>query len=487
MFAWVKNNLFSHRSFGQVLVKNVFWLMSGEIVSRVLRAGVVIYAARILGAASYGAFAFAMAISNFLAIFADFGVTPILSREIARNPEEKKSHIFHGIVIKAALLAFNIIAVLFVIPRFVALEESKILFPLIALMLTFDSARDLIVSVFKAMERMEFEAAIKIFVNLFIALLGIYALRTIASSFSLMAAYVISGALGFILALFILLPFLEKGKVMFRRERAQNILSSAWPIAILALIGTVLLSTDMIMLGWLASPEELGFYAAAQRPIQLFYMFFGIVGSALFPAIMRLSKANEKSKLGWITEKGLLMNFSFALPMLIGGFLLREEIILLLYGSPYLVATASFGILLFTFILMVPTGILSNVLIAYNMQKKFFKFSLFTALVNIILNFILVSALGIIGAAFATLCSQALNNLFLYRAVARELKFKILSGTSKILVAGALMGLIIFALKTLAIQTMPLIGIGILTYFIFLLMLREKLLLDLFNILKRQS
>ena len=484
MLNWIKNNLFVHRSLGQVLVKNVFWLMSGEAVSRVVRAGVVIYAARILGAASYGAFAFATAIANFLAILSDFGVTPILSREIARDPERKKYHLLHGVLLKAGLLFINVVAVLLIIPQFVTLEESKMLFPLLAVMLVFDSARDLIMAVLRAMERMELEAGVKIFSNLLIAGVGLYFLKVFATSYSLMGAYVIGGGLGFVLALLLLLPFLEKKKVIISRASLRAMLSSSWPLAILALIGTVLLSTDVVMLGWLSSPEEVGFYAAAQRPIILFYMFFGLVGSALFPVIMRLSKEGVLPKLRRIAEVGMRTNLAVALPMVVGGFLLREQIILLLYEIPYLAAISSFTILLFTFIAMVPSGVLTNFIIAYDMQRRFFKFSIFTAIFNILLNFTLVPIFGIVGAACATLSSQILISFFLIRSARKIIRFNPLQKSLKIFLAALIMGGSIVLLQTVVSSVLALIGIGMIIYIAVLLVLREGLVADMFKVMR---
>ena len=52
----------------QTIAKNTFWLFFGQMMSRVLRAIIVIYAARVLGAASWGAFSYALGIAAFLTI-----------------------------------------------------------------------------------------------------------------------------------------------------------------------------------------------------------------------------------------------------------------------------------------------------------------------------------------------------------------------------------------------------------------------------------
>ena len=52
----IKSFLFENKTLRQTVVKNVFWLFSGQMIGRLLRAAVVVYAARILGAEGWGLF-----------------------------------------------------------------------------------------------------------------------------------------------------------------------------------------------------------------------------------------------------------------------------------------------------------------------------------------------------------------------------------------------------------------------------------------------
>jgi len=74
----------------QTVAKNTFWLGVAEGVTRFLKLFLIIYVARILGATEYGKFTFALAFVSLFAIFSDFGISTIATREIAREKEKEK-------------------------------------------------------------------------------------------------------------------------------------------------------------------------------------------------------------------------------------------------------------------------------------------------------------------------------------------------------------------------------------------------------------
>ncbi|MBU4078308.1 oligosaccharide flippase family protein, partial [Patescibacteria group bacterium] len=82
--------LFRNLGTKQTIAKNTFWLAVAEGVTRFLKLFLIIYVARILGATEYGKFTFALAFVSLFAIFSDFGLSPIVTREFAREKEKEK-------------------------------------------------------------------------------------------------------------------------------------------------------------------------------------------------------------------------------------------------------------------------------------------------------------------------------------------------------------------------------------------------------------
>ncbi len=100
----ILNFLLRNGSVGQTIAKNTFWLFFGQMTGRLFRAVIVIYSARVLGAASWGAFSYAMSLVAFLTIFTDVGVSAIVTKESARNPELSSQYFSTAFFIKLVLL-----------------------------------------------------------------------------------------------------------------------------------------------------------------------------------------------------------------------------------------------------------------------------------------------------------------------------------------------------------------------------------------------
>lgn len=60
MFAKIKSLPLKNKTLRQTVLKNTFWLAFLNIGGRLLRAIVIIYSARVLGAAEWGAFNYAI-------------------------------------------------------------------------------------------------------------------------------------------------------------------------------------------------------------------------------------------------------------------------------------------------------------------------------------------------------------------------------------------------------------------------------------------
>ena len=57
----IKNFLFKNTNTKQTIAKNTFWLFFGEIIGRILKLGIVVFATRKLGVEGWGLFSYSLA------------------------------------------------------------------------------------------------------------------------------------------------------------------------------------------------------------------------------------------------------------------------------------------------------------------------------------------------------------------------------------------------------------------------------------------
>jgi len=159
------------------------------------------------------------------------------------------------------------------------------------------------------------------------------------------------------------------------------------------------------MMKQLSSAEELGLYAAAVKVSGLWYFVpMAIVGS-VFPSVVKAKDISETlytERLQKLLYLMSLVSYAVAVPVM----LFAQPIVILLYGKNYLGAAPSLAVLIWAG-LFVCLGIARGTwLVTEGLLRLSAATTAVGAVVNIILNFILIPRYGGLGAGVATLIAQ---------------------------------------------------------------------------------
>lgn len=470
---------FENAGLTQAIFKNTFWLGFGQLVSRLIRAVLIIYAARILGAAGYGAFSYALSLAGFFTIFSDIGLTPLLTRESAKDPDEerRRRYVATAFAIKLALIAVCTAIILVTLPLASRVPEAVALFPILVVLFAFDTIRDFTFAITRSFQRMEVEAGINITTNLAILVLGMGVLLAAPSAYALMAAYTLGTGIGMVLALWKLRAYFYRFWTRVDRTLMRPIVLEAWPFGVAGLLSTVMLNTDAIMIGWLRTTEEVGFYAVAQRILLLLYLLPGFLAVSSFPAMARFAVENRE-RFRMLLEKALHAVYLLAFPLTVGGILTATPLITFLFGEEYAPAGAAFQILLGTLILVFPGNIVNNAVFALDGQRYLFYAFALGSVGNIAANYFLIPLFGIVGSAWATIGTQLVSNFAGFLILARFMPYRLFVGMPKPFLAAVAMGAALLALPA-TLHVLLTITVGGLVYGVVLLLLKDSLVRDL--------
>ena len=480
IFAKIKNFLFRNKTVGQTIVKNTFWLTFGEIMGRILRTGVVIYAARALGAEGWGVFSYAMSLAALFTIFSDIGLSAVLIREGAKSPEAREKYFATTLVLKIILIAISFAVVMFGVPHFTKIPLSTNLLFFIVLLLLFDSLRGFGVSLFRATEKMEMEAFSNILTQGVILVAGVAILIISPSPEHLAITYATGSAAGLILVIISLWPYIKKFWHRFDKNLLKPILKAAWPFGVAGLLGAIMINTDTILIGWFKKAVDVGYYSAAQKPILLLYLLPSLIAGGLFPVLAKLAnKDNERFRS--ILEKGLAFVFLLAIPFAVGMILTSDQIIHLLFGNEYFnrPTILTLQLLAVTLITNFPISLLVNSVFAYDRQKDLIAFWTIGAISNAVFDLFLIPVWGIAGAALATIIVQIISNGLIWWKMKKINDFSTLKHLKKIISATLVMSVFVLLFKWLGWPVILNIVISGGIYLAALILFKEKMIAHL--------
>jgi O-antigen/teichoic acid export membrane protein len=200
----------------------------------------------------------------------------------------------------------------------------------------------------------------------------------------------------------------------------------------------VMYSIDTVLLGFLRTDAEVGYYNAAYKII----LFVISVGAVYFDAIFPLaSNYFERSldSLKTLQRHTAKLMVSVACPMALGGLVLAGPIMRFFYGQRYDSGIIAFQILIWAAAFIYLNMIYARGMWACNLRKAFVRIVTFQAVLNIVLNLVLIPRYGIAGAAISTLISEFCGLYFYYKEFNRVVRVEFYDFLLRPMIAAGLM------------------------------------------------
>ncbi|MDO8486242.1 MAG: flippase [Candidatus Staskawiczbacteria bacterium] len=402
----IKDLLLNNKNDKQTIFKNIVWLGLGTMLNKVLSLALIILAARFLGAEEYGKFSFALAFIYLFVVFFDFGLSPVITREFARLKEKKED--FYSIISLKVLLALGTL-VLILLCSFLTVPEKDIqrMILILSLFLIANSFWGMFNSFFHAHQKMEYEAIFDTLQVLMIFAFGFFILFNYPSSENLSYAYFLSALITLVLISIFFHFKIFPLKINFNLLVWKKFLTMSWPLALIGIFGVIYGYIDSVMLGYWKMFAEAGWYNAAQRIVMAGLIPMGFVGASFYPALSKFSKeSKEKFQKVWDSEVEIMI--LLALPLVVGGWVLAQKIIYAFYSFEFAPSILALQILILTVGSIFLYRPFYDAMIVLDQQIKTFWVTIAGAVVNVVLNLILIPKYSLYGAAVATVITNFL-------------------------------------------------------------------------------
>src|SRR3989338_17155 len=452
----------------KTILKNAGWLALGEGVSRLLVFFLVAATTRVLGPAEYGKFAFAFAFVSLLAMLSNFGLTGIATRELSQGSQRERE--FSSILSLKVLLSAGTLLIMFLLSFVVTPDDSvRKLIWFLSLFVIVDNFFWILYAFIRARERMEYEAATRIIGAVLLLLAGFFVLFNLPSVTNISYVYVAT-SLVTLMGLVVFFHF----RIYPLRFGIDTVLwkkfwEFSWPLGMAGLFGTVYIYSDSIMMGFLKQVTAVGWYSASYQVIGLPIIVMTLISTSFYPALSRFAKeSKEKFQALWTRQMEAMI--LLALPLVAGTMVLAPKIIPFLYGPLYGPSVLSLQILIFVAGLNFLYNPYGSALVVVGQQKKHLLGTAVAALINIVLNIILIPRFSLYGAAIATLISYTVLLGVEAWLASRFTSLAIWDAalTRVFLVAGLasiVMAFLISQPMFAALHVLALVGVGVVSYF----------------------
>ena len=164
---------------------------------------------------------------------------------------------------------------------------------------------------------------------------------------------------------------------------------------------------DQIMLGEMIGSQSVGIYSAATRISEIWYFIPTAIASSISPAIFSAKKEGDEILYYRRIQQLLRLLSTIAILIAVPMSFLSGDLVTILFGSEYSAAGPILAIHTWAAVFVFMGVGTSSWFIAEGLTYLTFRRTLIGAVMNIMLNFVLIPMYGGIGAAIATVISQA--------------------------------------------------------------------------------
>ncbi|MDQ7783363.1 MAG: flippase [Desulfomonilaceae bacterium] len=452
------------------IFKNTLALSIPSMLNPVISFVLVLIISRYLGVQGLGQYSLVLAYLGIFATLAVLGLDHLVVREAAKRPEDIhllffNAGLFGTVSSLVSLLAMNLLIAVMGYEK-VVVQAGFIC----SLSLVASTAIGYMEAIFRSVEKAEYvtftylpENVVRVAVCAVLILSG-YGITALFTA--ILGTRILAAVMMFIFYVKVL------GMPGARLDgRVWRLLAAEAPtFASIAVFSTIHLSLDQIMLSKLKSVDAVGIYSAADRLLDICRTTPTAFAAALLPVLTR-EFLEGVDRLHKLTVDSLRYLFIGTIPVVVGTALLSDQIITLIYGVKF---EASIPVLTLHIVSLVPFSmafVLAQVLIATNNQRVDLAVNIAAAIINFVLNLMLIPMWGAWGAALATLITIVIFNQLQYLFIRQRLFRIAFAGlVPKPLVAAGVMACATYVLRDLNVFLN--IGLSAAVYFAVLLAVR---------------
>lgn len=396
-------------------VKNTGWLMLARVGSMAIKILASIALTHYLSSEQFGILNYPMTFITFFTAAAALGVDGFVTRELLRHPEKKDELLGTGFILKiiGGLTIIPLIYATYIIVNNYKPFNAPLVFFMIVSFTGLIQSFNIIDSYFQSRTQGKYIMRVQVAANLLSAATKIVLILIGASLLWFVVALLLDAAL---LAAGYLFIYQKNGESIlrwtFKSDTAKFLLKNSWPLAFAAILVSIYLNIDKLMIEHYIGSAAQGSYTNAVQYAEAWYFIPVAITASVFPAIMNARRDDPlRYEKRMQNMYDLMVWISMAIA--IGVTLTAPLIFRIVFEPEYYGGARVLSINIWAGIFVFLGTASSQFLIAEGYTKLSMFRTAMGALINIVLNIFWIPKYGIAGAAFATLIAYACSTFWI--------------------------------------------------------------------------
>jgi O-antigen/teichoic acid export membrane protein len=378
---------------------------------------------KVLGAEKFGYIGFALSVSQYLMLLVDFGFNLSATKRIAlaKDNKEELNRIFSSTVYaKLGLLAlsFILLIVISLIPEFAVYRTTMLVMFLVVL-----GQAGLFVFLFQGIGEIKWVSIFNCIAKVTVLPLTFLLVK---SPDDVLIATLLQGSVAVVAMLISWGMIAKKGWVKLVSVKFSDVkkeLSESFPLFLSTAATSIYTACFVLILGYFASPEEVGQYSAVDRVMRaLCYLVLVPVLQVYYPKISALAKENmtlARSRVKGLFAVTLAGMFCIAVFLFFGS-----PIMIKFLGDDYSNSDILFKIMSFVPIFVGMGGVFGQLILlamGNKEDKKYFsRVYIIAAVVAICSVFLLSSMYGMYGTSISLLITEVVVVFLFFNRIIRK-------------------------------------------------------------------
>lgn len=420
--------------------RNTLIQFGGKVAGTVLGLLTISLVQRYLGATGYGAYHIAMTYLGFLSVLADLGLYMMLIRELSKpgvDPARAVGNLLGLRWISAAVILGLGAALIGLFPYPPEVRQAVYVgtFSFVAI-----AATQLLVGIFQTHLRMGRVVGAEFVGRL--VLLGATAWAVaVNGGLVWMIVAVVAGSLANLILVWTGARRFIPLRPRFDFGYWKQILRDTWPIAISIVLNLIYFRIDTIFLSLFSNQDQVGLYGAAYRVLEILNTFPIMFVGLLLPVLGKAFAENDNARFQSIFQRGFELLCIAAIPLVVGGWILAEGILVTIGGEEFRPAAPALRLLLIAVGALFFNALSGHAVTVINRQRQMVWTYLSVAIIGVIAFLILIPRFGITGAASGAILTQTATAVVGYILVLRVMRFRLGLGTlPRVILSAVFMG-----------------------------------------------